>query len=219
MLACVNSARPVSATQESIANARITFTVEPSAIFAIFGSDMTLRDRDTYEYYFTDLDDIQRRCWPTKPNGWITPEPLPDGAGRKRPRLERNCGAVIIETYGDVDGKGTNRATYSAVRRRTRRPTRSIGPSMPCCLAAILCRALLSRRAASPSQISKHFNLYLGASFYGMNLKFIDGVEPPPRGRGVPKTHEYDIVTRKYVNRAMADAWTVGRALAHFTDA
>ena len=69
------------------------------------------------------------------------------------------------------------------------------------------------------SQLSKQFNLYLGVSFFSMTLKFVDGVPPPPRERGVPKSHEYDVVTRKYVNRATSDTWTVARASAHFTDA
>ena len=66
---------------------------------------------------------------------------------------------------------------------------------------------------------TKELNLYLALGFYGTNLKFVDGAEPPPRPPHTPKTHEYDIVTRKYVDRATSDAWTVGRATAHFTDA
>ena len=84
---------------------------------------MVQRDRDTWEYYFLDLDDIQHRLWPGMPNGWITPEPARDAAGRKRPRLERNCGALMLETYDDLDGKGTNRATWTRVSPHHRPPS------------------------------------------------------------------------------------------------
>ena len=63
---------------------------------------------------------------------------------------------------------------------------------------------------------TKELNLYLALGFYGTNLKFVDGAEPPPRPPHTPKTHEYDIVTRIYVNRATAAAWTEQRAREHF---
>ena len=34
------------------------------------------------------------------------------------------------------------------------------------------------------------------------------GAEPPPREAGVPRTHEYDLVSGKYVDRTATAAWT-----------
>jgi hypothetical protein len=66
------------------------------------------------------------------------------------------------------------------------------------------------------TQEPKEFNLYLGLGFYGTNLKYVDGAAPPPRGARDAKSAEYDIVTRMYVNRKTAAAWTEARAHAHF---
>lgn len=65
------------------------------------------------------------------------------------------------------------------------------------------------------AQETKELNLYLGVGFYGMNLKYVKGAPPPPREAGVPNSHEYDIITRTYVNRATARTWTVDRAITN----
>jgi hypothetical protein len=72
---------------------------------------------------------------------------------------------------------------------------RSLDAVLLCCQTATPCRAFPSRCAALLSQISKQFNLYHGSSFCAMNLKFVDDVAPPPCGRGVPKSHRYNIVS------------------------
>ena len=70
-------------------------------------------------------------------------------------------------------------------------------------------------RALHCPQETKEFNIYLGLGFYSYNLKYVDGAVPPPRTGKTPKSWEYDIVTRTYVDRKTADAWTVTRAINH----
>lgn len=56
----------------------------------------------------------------------------------------------------------------------------------------------------------------MAVGFYSTNLRFVDGAPPPARPAGTPKSYEYDIVTRTYVNRKTAAAWTSARAAKHF---
>ncbi|KAL1515181.1 hypothetical protein AB1Y20_004242 [Prymnesium parvum] len=130
----------------------------------------------TEEYYFKDADDIAK-LWPAGcRNGWLVPEAPPDARGRKRRRLERHCGVMVVFAHEDNDY--TNKATY--------------------CVE------------------TKEANFWLSLGFYGTNLKYIDGAKPPPRPDGVSMATEFDIVTGAYVDRHSADAWTEGRADAHF---
>ena len=46
---------------------------------------------------------------------WLVPELPLDRAGRKRTRLERNCGIMVVETHADQDEKGSNKLTYCLV--------------------------------------------------------------------------------------------------------
>lgn len=78
--------------------------------------------RSLWEAYLVGPDAV-RELWPVDrrtrrrlPNGWIVPELPPDAAGRKRPRLERHCGVMLIETHADENGKGSNKVTFCTVR-------------------------------------------------------------------------------------------------------
>lgn len=115
---CVPLRAPRVHAQENLRNARATLHGLDFARFnALVHGWEPLGDREgTLIKYFKDADEV-RSLWPAGcPNGWIIPEKPPDAAGRKRPRLERHCGAMVIEVHADEDGKGTNKATYCTVR-------------------------------------------------------------------------------------------------------
>jgi hypothetical protein len=62
---------------------------------------------------------------------------------------------------------------------------------------------------------TKTLCIHLSLAFFGENLKFIDG-QLPPEPPAQAAQLEFDIVTRKWVNRNEAPPWTEARALAHF---
>ena len=120
-----------------------------------------------------------------------------------------------IETHGDIDGKGTNRATWCEVCALPPCRCRHRGET-PHCPSPTHHQLAPPTASTTLLQETKEFNLYLGVGFYGMNLKHVAGAGPPPRDTDTPDTHEFDLVTRKYVERATATAWVAGRALDHF---
>ena len=61
---------------------------------------------------------------------------------------------------------------------------------------------------------TKKATLTLSLALFGTNLKYKRGATLPPRDAGVPSTHEFDIVTRTYVDRATSPTWTEARAVS-----
>ena len=61
---------------------------------------------------------------------------------------------------------------------------------------------------------TKKVTITLSLALFGVNLKYKRGASLPPRDAGVPSTHEFDIVTRTYVDRATSPTWTEARAVS-----
>ena len=67
--------------------------------------------QSTYVHEFTDAEEVGE-LWPRLPNGWVVPEKPLDKAGRKRARPARSRGYMLVETWQDQNGKGSNKLMY-----------------------------------------------------------------------------------------------------------
>ena len=111
--------------QDNLACARVTLRGFDfcRAVLVVPKLEPTGSRDDKWERYFEDDEEITE-LWngreddgtPTLPNGWLIADAGFDAAGRKKTRLERNCGIIQIETHCDMDGKGANRITWTRVR-------------------------------------------------------------------------------------------------------
>ena len=63
---------------------------------------------------------------------------------------------------------------------------------------------------------TKKATLVLSLALFGVNMKFKQGASLPPRPDGVPNEHQFDIVTRSFVDRTTTTVWSEARSVRSF---
>ena len=63
---------------------------------------------------------------------------------------------------------------------------------------------------------SRKLEIGLSVGFFGDNLEWVRGAQPPPAGKGLGNKPQYDIVTRTWRKRQAQPPLTLTRADEHF---